>query len=94
MDEKLILSMKIGEDYEDLLTIPKSELAWFSLRPLKWLTFVGYTISGTKGELSVDRRTRLVEADLEEQPVADRYYYMYEGMEFSSATVLRQFLLL
>ena len=80
MDDKLTLSMKIGEEYQDLLQIPKSELAWFSLRPLKWLSFVGYAISGTKGGLSVDGHTPLGEADLEVQPAAARYYYMYEGM--------------
>ena len=75
----LIISMKIDDVWQDLLKIPKSELAQFSPRPLKWLTFVAYAISGSKGQLSLDGNTPIASGDHSNQPVSDRYYYIYKG---------------
>ncbi len=72
--------MRFEGDWKDLLTIPESEFAQFSLRPLKWLTFVGYAISGTTGRLSLDGTTAIGMDDLNgNQPLADRYYYIFDG---------------
>ena len=80
MSANILLSMRFEDDWKDLLTIPKSEIAQFSLRPLKWLTFVGYAISGTTGKLSSDGTTTIGMDDLDSnQPLADRYYYIFDG---------------
>ena len=80
MSANILLSMRFEDDWKDLLIIPKSETAQFSLRPLKWLTFVGYAISGTTGKLSSDGTTTIGMDDLDSnQPLADRYYYIFDG---------------
>lgn len=85
MSDTLILSLKINDAWQDLLHIPKSELAHFSPRPLKWLVFVAYTVAGTEGQLSLDGVSPLAREECAEttvDTVGDRYFFIYAGTAF------------
>jgi hypothetical protein len=46
------LVINLRDERVPAIRIPKERIRLFSLRPLKWLRFVGYIISGSEGDLS------------------------------------------
>lgn len=46
------LQMPIDGQYHPALSIPVEACRRFSVHPLKWLQFVGFTIYGTEGHIS------------------------------------------
>lgn len=49
--ENVQLWLHLREAWLSVLTIPINELSHFSIRPLKWLRYVGFTIYGREGVL-------------------------------------------
>jgi len=45
------LQMPIDGEYQHALSIPVETCQHFSLHPLKWLRYVGFTIYGTEGHI-------------------------------------------
>ena len=44
--------MRFGDTYQPALSIPLGECRRFSVHPLTWLRYVGFTIYGNEGDIS------------------------------------------
>lgn len=69
------LQMPIDGEYQPALSIPVETCQRFSVHPLSWLRYVGFTIYGTEGHISQSTTGPVVqysEVDIE----AGIYYYM------------------
>lgn len=78
------LWIRFGDEYQHALSIPVHECQRFSLHPLTWLRFLGYTIYGKEGYISLERDGEQV-ADYRPDGVAisgGNYYYISQDSDF------------
>ncbi len=61
------------------LSIPTSEATRLALRPLKWLRFLGFAITGQKGYLATSSTGPEIDNYGEEGIVAPAYYFTPDG---------------
>ena len=69
------LQMPIDGEYQPALSMPVKMCQRFSVRPLSWLRYVGFTIYGTEGHISrsaAGPAVRCSEVDIQ----AGIYYYV------------------
>ena len=70
------LQMPIDGEYQPALSIPVETCQRFSVHPLRWLRYVGFTIYGTEGHISRSAAgpqvVRYSEVDIQ----AGVYYYI------------------
>jgi hypothetical protein len=63
-----------------VLSIPSSDIARLSIRPVKWLRFVTFAICGVRGDLSATPNGPPSDYDsISLDHIADAYYYTPEG---------------
>jgi len=53
MTTNVDLRMSFDNVYQPVLTIPVEECQCFSKHPLTWLCYIGFTIYGTEGNISL-----------------------------------------
>ena len=53
--EEVALYISIDGEARQALKIPKDKCTAYSLHPLKWLRFLGYTVYGQEGDLSLSQ---------------------------------------
>lgn len=73
------LWLRISDAWQPILSIPISECDRFALKPLKWLRFLGYTIYGREGDISLARNGLPVDYERGVEGGA-RYYFISSGM--------------
>ena len=61
------------------LSIPLSDIKRLSLRPLKWLRFVTFTVCGVQGDLSETPNGHHVNYSTSYSAIAPDYYYTPQG---------------
>ena len=61
------------------LSIPPSDVARLSIRPLKWLRFVTFTICGARGDLSTNPNGPPINYDTVLADIAEVYHYTPDG---------------
>jgi hypothetical protein len=62
------------------LDIPKSDIQRLSVRPLKWLRFVAFTVCGVRGDLAMAPNGPAVDYDISlTDAIAEDYYYIPDG---------------
>jgi hypothetical protein len=59
------------------LDIPESDIQRLSVRPLKWLRFVTFTVCGVRGDLAMTPNGPAVDYDID--TIAQEYYYNPDG---------------
>ena len=70
------LRMPIDGEYQPALSIPVETCQRFSVYPLKWLRYVGFTIYGTEGHISRSTAAVPVVQYSEVDIQAGVYYYI------------------
>ncbi|KAF8325714.1 hypothetical protein F5887DRAFT_901102 [Amanita rubescens] len=88
------LQMPIDGEYQPALSIPVETCQCFSLHPLKWLRYVGFTIYGTKGHISRSASGLAVvqysEVDIQADPFLLDPDLMDDRTSYSSTISTRQ----
>ena len=75
-----------AEDYQLTLSIPTDAVFSFSLRPLKWLRYLGYAICGKEGYISTSPDGAAVVDYNDNVPPARNYYYAsHQGESHSTS---------
>lgn len=66
-----------------LLSIPPSDIRRLSLRPLKWLRFVVFTVCGARGDLYSQDDGTVVNYDITSiDDIIGPYFYRSDGKDF------------
>lgn len=74
------LSIQINNAWLHILSIPTEEIHKFTLRPLKWLCFLGFIIYGHEGILLSGPQDLEVDSyDIGISQLQDHYYFFSEG---------------
>jgi len=73
------LYLHIAEQWVPTLRIPSSEFSNYTLKPLKWLQFLGYAIYGSEGYLSLTPDGDPVDIDPQVLELKATYYFRSEG---------------
>ena len=72
------LLLPLNDNHSELaLSVPLTQCATFATTPLKWLRFVGFTIYGRQGYLSMSMNG--VELDYMAQIEPRSYYFISDG---------------
>ncbi|KAF9513400.1 hypothetical protein BS47DRAFT_973215 [Hydnum rufescens UP504] len=75
-----ILLRTLDGEWIVFLSIPSSTAQRLSLRPLKWLRFIAFTVCGARGHLCVDQEGPLVNYNTSSaDPLNKKYYYFSDG---------------
>lgn len=76
MPPNVKLWLSLNDDWLPVLTIPTNEISRYTLRPLKWLRFLGFAIYGREGVLSADPDgSQPVEYDTQLAKLQENYYF-------------------
>lgn len=62
------------------LSIPLSDIKRLSIRPLKWLRYVTFTVCGVQGDLSETPNGCCVNYSISHDAIVLNYYYTPQGM--------------
>jgi hypothetical protein len=75
------IHLRIDDSQVLALSIPFSDIQRLSIRPLKWLRFVTFTVCGAHGNLSATPDGPAVDYDsiALDSPIAEDYYYTPQG---------------
>ncbi len=74
------LSIKRNNAWLHVLSIPTDEFDKFTLKPLKWLCFLGFIIYGREGVLSSGpNHPEVNDYDIGTSQIQDHYYFFSEG---------------
>jgi hypothetical protein len=76
----LWIKSKVGGDWFTILEIPPRDFTLYTLRPLKWLRYLGFVIYGRKGVLyRCPGGSPVVDYDVEDvEDLLEHYYYFSE----------------
>jgi len=74
------IHLHVNSSYIPFLSIPLSDVRRLSLRPLKWIRFVMFSICGARGHLSATPDGLPVDYDSTETNA--EYYYKSDGKFF------------
>ena len=81
------LWLKIDDIWTDVLNVPTEDICKYTLRPLKWLRFLGYVIYGREGVLLVGPEgPQISDDDIDRvKNLQEAYYYSSPGMQIPLA---------
>jgi len=90
MATNVVLWLQFENVYQPALSIPVERCHSYSLRPLSWLRYLGYTIYGSEGHISTSCGG--VEVDYNQGTIqSGNYYYVSElGELYFGILVARQ----
>ena len=84
------LYIQINYNWLPILCIPTNEFVKFTLRPLKWLRFLGCIIYGREGVLRrLPGEPEVDNYDIATPQLLDRYYFCAIGKIYGLSVVLR-----
>jgi hypothetical protein len=79
IDVDVELYLLLAEQWQPTLRIPSSEFSQYTIKPLKWLRFLGYAIYGQEGHLSLTPDGDSVDVEPPVLELKTTYYFRAEG---------------
>lgn len=73
------LLIRINNQWIPVLTIPNDEISQYTLRPLKWLRYLGFVIYGQEGVLCTPEDVEVTDYSCDANHLQSSYRYSSQG---------------